>query len=183
MANPTKQVLAKALKETMKTKPLDRISIEDITGKCGLQRQTFYYHFTDKYKLVNWIFDTEVLDEVDDYLKYESWARALEMVFTMVEQNSSFYLNALHDNFSYFYLHLMQTQRSIMNNIIEELLEGREMKQEDRDFLADFYTNAYVGTFISWINNGMREPGGKVVGRLKKIISGSLRDSMKEYIV
>ncbi|MBI9106894.1 MAG: TetR family transcriptional regulator [Spirochaetales bacterium] len=59
MANSTKIILAEALIETMKSKPLSRISIEDITEKCGLKRQTYYYHFTDKYKLVNWIFDRE----------------------------------------------------------------------------------------------------------------------------
>lgn len=27
--------------------------------KCGMNRKSFYYHFCDKYDLVNWIFDTE----------------------------------------------------------------------------------------------------------------------------
>ena len=182
MANPTKKILADSLKEIMKTKSLSRISIEDITGKCGLKRQTFYYHFADKYKLVNWIFDREVLDNVEHYLKYESWDKGLEMVYHIVEDNSPFYLNALQDNFSYFYMHLMQTQRSITYSLIEDLLEGRTIEKNDSDFLADFYANALVGTFISWVNSGMREPGSKVIDRLRKIIRGTLKNSMASYI-
>ena len=182
MANATKLILAKALKDTMKEKSLKKVSIEDLTGRCNLKRQTFYYHFTDKYKLVNWIFDREVVDQVENFLKYESWDKGLELVFKIVEDNSPFYLNALSDDFSYFYIHLMQTQRNITHNIIQSLLAGRDMDERDADFFADFYANAIVGTFVNWISGGMREPGSKVVARLRKIIRGSLKISMEDYI-
>ena len=55
----TKRALASSLKELMKTQPLTKISVGDICEKCGMNRKSFYYHFCDKYDLVNWIFDTE----------------------------------------------------------------------------------------------------------------------------
>ena len=52
----TEKALALALKQLMKTAPLSKISIQNIMDNCGLNRQTFYYHFKDKFDLVNWIY-------------------------------------------------------------------------------------------------------------------------------
>ncbi|MBI9102464.1 MAG: TetR/AcrR family transcriptional regulator C-terminal domain-containing protein [Spirochaetales bacterium] len=182
MASKTKQVLAKTLKEIMKTSPLSKISIGDITKRCDLKRQTFYYHFTDKYHLVNWIFDREILDQIDDFLMYESWDKAMGMVFKLTEENSDFYLNALHGNFSYFYIHILQTQRAVMDNIIQELLGEKKVAQDDREFFIEFYTNAFVGTYVNWINNRMHESSEKVIERLTKIFRGTLKTSLQDYI-
>lgn len=37
----------------------DKITINDITEKCGINRQTFYYHFHDIYELIEWICETD----------------------------------------------------------------------------------------------------------------------------
>ena len=34
-------------------KPLNKITINDITEDCGVNRMTFYYHFKDIYDLVD----------------------------------------------------------------------------------------------------------------------------------
>lgn len=54
-SNITKRALAAALKELMEQKPFSKINVADICEKCGMNRKSFYYHFKDKYDLVNWI--------------------------------------------------------------------------------------------------------------------------------
>ena len=44
-ADQTKQALAAVLKELMAQKPVNKITIHDITERCGIRRQNFYYHF------------------------------------------------------------------------------------------------------------------------------------------
>ena len=51
----TKIALAYALKDLLKNKPLNKITVSDITDKCGINRQTFYYHFADIMELVGWL--------------------------------------------------------------------------------------------------------------------------------
>ena len=55
MANTTKLALEASLKELLRTKSIDRITINDLTEHCGISRMTFYYHFKDIYDLVEWI--------------------------------------------------------------------------------------------------------------------------------
>ena len=54
MANSTKQELEEALKKQLLKKPLDKITIHDLTEECGISRMAFYYHFKDIYDLVEW---------------------------------------------------------------------------------------------------------------------------------
>ena len=58
----TKQAIAGSLKELCSVKAFDKISIGELTKKCGINRQTFYYHFTDKYALLNWIYASDLLE-------------------------------------------------------------------------------------------------------------------------
>ena len=58
-SNITKRALAAALKELMETKPFSKISVSDICQACDMSRKSFYYHFQDKFDLVNWIYYTE----------------------------------------------------------------------------------------------------------------------------
>ena len=45
MPNTTKQALEESLKHMLLKKPLDKITIRDITEDCGISRMAFYYHF------------------------------------------------------------------------------------------------------------------------------------------
>ena len=47
MPNTTKQALEESLKHMLLKKPLDKITIRDITEDCGISRMAFYYHFQE----------------------------------------------------------------------------------------------------------------------------------------
>ena len=61
----TKRLMADALKRLMAQKPLNKITIRQITEDCGVNRQTFYYHFEDIYDLMRWMFRQEALALLD----------------------------------------------------------------------------------------------------------------------
>lgn len=54
MSQITKRALEQSLKHLLLKKPLTKITINDITEDCGINRMTFYYHFKDIYDLVEW---------------------------------------------------------------------------------------------------------------------------------
>ena len=75
MSNTTKQNLEASLKKVMLQKPLDKITISDITSDCGISRMAFYYHFKDIYDLVEW-------SCVEDGTKAVSEKDGTNLVFT-----------------------------------------------------------------------------------------------------
>ena len=51
-SNFTKNALAQSMKNLMRRRPFEKISVSDICVECGINRKSFYYHFRDKYDLV-----------------------------------------------------------------------------------------------------------------------------------
>ena len=48
----TKRALAASFKELLDEQTFTQISIGEICAECGMNRKSFYYHFTDKHDLV-----------------------------------------------------------------------------------------------------------------------------------
>ena len=76
-ANETKHALAAALKELMAQKPLNKITIHDLTECCGIRRQNFYYHFEDVYGLLRWTFEEEALSLLEQHEGALLWQEGL----------------------------------------------------------------------------------------------------------
>lgn len=93
-SNITKRALAAALKELMEEFPFIKISVADICAKCDINRKTFYYHFKDKYDLVNWIYDTEFMEAIRRKSYTSGW-EFLEDLCDYLYANKTFYRRVL----------------------------------------------------------------------------------------
>ena len=78
-SNITKNALALALKKLMEERDFDQISVADICAECNLNRKSFYYHFKDKYDLVNWIFYTGFFESIDLKEHKDNWGIFVEI--------------------------------------------------------------------------------------------------------
>ena len=70
----TKRILARKTKQLIHC-AFDKITIADITQQSGYNRQTFYYHFRDKYELLNWIYTDDAQQVFDENLSLKKLAR------------------------------------------------------------------------------------------------------------
>ena len=59
MSKKTKEALVSAFLDLVKEEDFDRITVTDLVEKCGISRQTFYYHFDDIQGMLEWAFDYE----------------------------------------------------------------------------------------------------------------------------
>ncbi len=94
-ADRTKYALAAALKKLMAQKPIDKISIHDLTESCGIRRQTFYYHFEDVYDLLRWMFQEEAVALLKQHEGTLLWQEGLLQLFHYIKDNHAVCLCAL----------------------------------------------------------------------------------------
>lgn len=78
----TQLKLAKSLKELMANQPFEKLSVSDITNNCSLHRQTFYYHFEDKYELLDWIVYKELMEPLIDGFSFDNMYEHFMRLFT-----------------------------------------------------------------------------------------------------
>ncbi|MGH4138521.1 dihydroxyacetone kinase transcriptional activator DhaS [Clostridium sp.] len=178
----TKKALALSIKKLMETIPLAKLSIHEIVDNCGINRQTFYYHFKDKFDLVNWIYYTEAIENIDDSIKYGHWTDEMYKTLVYFMENRSFYINALNtpgqNAFDGF---LFEKTYDLIMGVINDISTGIKVLDTDKDFIADFYTYAFVGITVQWIKNNMKEPPEKVVSNLNDMVEGSMLGALTRY--
>lgn len=94
----TKRNLAAVLKEKMAKKPLEQITIQELTEACGMQRRAFYYHFEDIYALVKWMFQEEAISLLQQQEGTLLWQEGLLQLFHYLEENKAVCLCALRSS-------------------------------------------------------------------------------------
>ena len=168
MSSPgiTKKALADAMKRLMAERPLVKINIGDIVKKCGLNRNSFYYHFKDKYDLVNWIFYTEIAEEFNrEQVAGESGWVLIEKLCHFFYRNKQFYINALsvtgQNSFEEYYLDLLKT---LMMTRVPDMFE----EDDHKDFYINFFVDAFSATTLRWLRSGAKIPPEELAALMKK---------------
>ena len=179
----TKQAIAQSVKELMKKRDLQKISVFDIVQSCGINRQTFYYHFQDKYDLVNWIYYNEVVSAVTAKKDFSDWSDVMLDVLNIMKKEKYFYTNALNvTGQNAFQEYFFSLTKSLISEIVSATQEGTDIGEEDRDFIAEFYTYGLVGIVVQWARRGMKEQPQELVGKLKYFIDDSKRFTAARYL-
>lgn len=169
----TKLLLAQSLQQLMLTMPLEKISVNDIVEKAGVGRNTFYYHFADKYDLVTWYFQTGVTPFLFEHTKYGSWQDILLGLEEYFRQNKVFYQNALaytgQNSLSEYIYDFMQKYNR------QRLSECRpDMRADELEFLSQFLAGAGMGVLMPWVRSGMERELSQQTGYLLALHDSNL---------
>ncbi len=182
MTNTTKQALEASLKKMMLKKPLDKITIRDITEDCGISRMAFYYHFKDIYDLVEWACIEDASRALQGKKTYDTWTEGLSQIFEVVLENKPFVLNAYRcigrEQMERF---LFQLTYGLLRQVVEEQSRGIAISENDKAFIADFYKYSFVGLMLDWIRHGMSEDYPVLVHKLSLTIHGSMANAIRNF--
>ena len=94
MSDITKNALANSLTELMAATPLDKITVRMLVENCGLNRQTFYYHFQDIYDLLGWMLERDAENLMGEKVDADNWKPALGRVLTSAREKKTLVVNA-----------------------------------------------------------------------------------------
>ncbi len=170
----TEELISQGFKRLMTKKPFDKITVMDISGECGINRQTFYYHFHDKYELLNTIFYNEAISRLADGLSVNNWYTKFLEMLKMIKSNSKFYRNAL--NISYggeFRNYLLDVSTKLFYDTIETLSVDQPVDDKEKLFISKFFAYGVSGMIIDWVTSGMKESPESITNHIRKIIVDS----------
>ena len=139
----TKYMVAQTVKQLLHEKEFENISVGDIATRCHISRNTFYYHFKDKYDVISWIFYSEITPIIGTEQSVDNWANSLLALCRYMQDNKDFYIKVLHiqgqNSFSEclmeFYVNLVQTL--LLNSKGDQVLSPEQIRViANRQFLC-----------------------------------------------
>lgn len=166
MSNITKNALAEALLELMRTKRLDRISVKEISEVCGLNRHTFYYHFRDIDDLLNWTC-AQKFERSTMSIRTLEWPERFTQLMRVLLENRSIVCNAMRS------VPFEQCARFIDDRVEDWILPALNARlKDDRDALLITGTcrTLLSATVMKWIENDMTESPEAVTERLLYVL-------------
>ena len=184
MSSFTESALAASLKKLLEKKTLDKITVKDITDDCGVNRQTFYYHFHDVYDLVEWIFKEEARKFRSRFAGEEDLKLVVTQLTELMLENKAFVVNAFYSvNRRQLERFLLELGRPSLEAIARHFAEGKHISQEDLDFVVNVFNFALVGVVTEWVGGGMDASIMKDFDRLYKVIDGTMENALQKFSI
>ena len=182
MAHSTKEALGAALKQMLAIKPIEKITIKDLVEICGVNRQTFYYHFDDVYDLLEWVFEEDANRVLPHEIVYDHWREDVTLFFTYLKDNSSFALNIYNSHSrTYMLRYYKRRLQQCIRGFAVIVCETRNVDRSDFDFVVELYANMIVGLISQWLDAGMPIPKDFTHDRLMRVLDNSVENLMDRF--
>ena len=182
MSSSTKEALAAALKQMMTVKPMDKITIKDLVEICGVNRQTFYYHFDDVYDLLEWVFEEDANRVLPREVVYEHWREDVFIFMQYLQDNSSFTLNVYNSNSRIYMLrYLEEKMAACISSFAVIVSEGMNIDRQDFEFVVTFYAKCAIGFISQWMDLGMKMPKEVTTERILRVMDESVENLLRRF--
>ena len=155
MNNETEEKILEAAIKLLEEKNLDKISVKDICDECGINRNTFYYHYADIYAVLDAMLENassvmkkeaEGEDILTDYEKRVAFISANKKAVMHIYQSKqretiSSYIHRLSHDF--------------VSEYVYKAAEGKKVSENDMIFICSFYECALEGLIYRWLESDM----------------------------
>jgi len=176
----TKKIIREEFIKILNERPLNKITVKDIASACDINRNTFYYYYTDIYAILSEIFQTELQIVIDEYNDTLSWEESFIVATKFSLQNktaiyhvyNSMQKEELED-------YLFNVSGNIMSRYVEKVSDGISASSGDKKLIASFYQCALTEMVLRWITSGMKEDPDTIIRRIGWLFDGHIALSLK----
>lgn len=173
-------MICEAFIKMLNERPLSKITVKDIATACGINRNTFYYYYTDVYALLSELFQTELQTVIDEYNDTLSWEESFILAARFALENKRAIYNVYNsmkreELVNYIY----NVSGNVMIRYVEKMSESIPASAEDKKLIASFYQCALTGMVLRWISSGMKEEPETIIRRIGQLFNGNIELSLK----
>ena len=150
MAGVTKKAIAEAFLQAAQQKPIDKVTVKDVVGICGITRQTFYYHFQDLLEVLEWLMAQRVESLLAETLAAKTPKEAIRVMLSTIEDKPDFVVQLMASR------KREEAERIFFDaarTYFAELLRRSDSQPQiryasDLETALTFYSSAIVGVLI-----------------------------------
>lgn len=181
MAGTTQQAIIEAFLEILAERSMDKVTVIDITKRCGVNRNTFYYHFHDIYELLDLVFKEEIERLVaipSD--AHHSWEDSFCEGISWCMDNSAviynIYRSAGRDRLERYFI---QAGRISAARYMQMKARGLAISQQNAEDITHTIAATITGIVVEWVNGGMQDDLRQFIYRLG-VLTDACVDAMLE---
>ena len=174
----TRQAIMRSCVRLLEERPVDKITVKDIVEDCGINRNTFYYHFADLPTLISAIMQEAVERVIREKYDGNSLWECLEHAIRLALDHRRAVLHIYQSaNRAELERHLFQLCGSAVTRYVDRVCRDLPgpVRPEDRRIIIQAYTCESVGQIMHWMNGNMKEDFAGDMIRLCSLREGVTR--------
>ena len=173
MPNFTKMAIKSTFIKLLNEKPLNQITVKDIVETCGVNRNSFYYHFQDIPALVEEIVTEEADRIIAEHPSIDSIEECLNAALDFARENRRAILH-IHNsvNRDIYEHYLWKVCQYVVSAYVKILFAERPIRESDRELLILFYKCECFGMVMEWLSSGMSDDIAEQIKRICEIRKG-----------
>ena len=180
MANFTKNAIRASFLRLVNDRPLSKITVKDITDDCGINRNSFYYHFQDIPSLIQEMFTEEIERIIREHPSIESLEECISIACAFAVENKRAILHIYNSvNRDIFEQYLWQACEQTIITYFHTVFPDAQLTEQDRYVLLQYHTCVTFGAVSNWLNAGMRRDLDSIVRRMCEISRGMVPEMIR----
>lgn len=184
MRQTTKEAMAETFLDLLERRAIDKITVKDIVTECGVNRQTFYYHFHDIYDLMEWSLARSLEKYAGQSLTVEmDWKERIRQLFHF------FYLHRIVILHGYDATNRIQYERlavkwvsPLVLALLESYPQSAKVAGDKKEFICRVYSRTIAGLLLEWIEEGMPDEQHVRLEDYFLIADGSMGHTLDKFI-
>lgn len=153
MSNFTKKALIDAFVKLLNEKPFDKITIQELVDYCGVNRNTFYYHFQDIYMLLEEVLKQEE-NAIVQLLEEECNIRKclqhiIDYMITNKKAICHLYNSMNRETLENYLGHSLDI---VLHAYFSIEFKDIFLDNDKLNFILSFYKHGLVGCIMEWIS-------------------------------
>ena len=175
MTSLTKDAIKQSFLKLLNKKPIDKITVKEIVEDCGINRNSFYYHFDDIPSLMEEIFN----EQADEFVRrsfspdnlYDSIMEAV--AFSLENKTAIFHVfNSPNRQFYDRYLNRV-ARRTVTEFVDNYTKDSGGIREDDREAVVMYYKSLLVGFVFDWVNDGVQYDLSLKIKRICELFEGT----------
>ena len=180
MPNFTKTAIKQAFLKLLDERPLKQITVKDIVEECGINRNSFYYHFADIPTLLEEIITEAAERIIKAHPSVDSIETCLTAVIAFARENKRAIFHIYHSVNREMYEHyLWEVSEAVVTAYTDTLLKDHPISDDDRRLIIQFYKCVCFGLTTEWIRSGMHADIEHDLHRICELKSGSVEEMIR----
>lgn len=182
MTNFTKNAIKTAFLKLLNENALHKISVRMIVEECGINRNSFYYHFHDIPSLLEEIVTDAADALIQKYPSINTLEEAVDAALNFTLKNKRAVLHICNSfNRNIYEQYLMRICEYVVQTYFDTAFEKEKgtISENDKNIMIHFTKCTLFGLYIDWINDGMKDDATEKIKRLIFLCRG-LSDEMIE---
>ena len=177
MANLTEKAIKASALKLLNDKPMNQITVKDIVEDCGINRNSFYYHFRDLPSLIEEMVTEQAENIISEYPSINSLEECLDAAISFAMNNRKaamhIYNSVSRDIYEQY---LWGVCEYVVTTYINSIFGEYDISDFDKEVIINFYKCACFGQILDWQRSGMKSDIKKQFMRMCEIKKGLIEE-------